>query len=55
MVGYSNIDHAVLEFEAKPGFEIYALSFEANMNKLPKTSNAIFIVPCHAYLYADHC
>ncbi len=54
MVGYNNIDQAVLEFEAKPGFEIYALSFEANMNELPKTSNAIFIVPCHAYLYADH-
>jgi len=53
-VAYENIDQAVVEFEAKLGYDILSLSWEANMNKLPKTENAILLIPCHAYLYTDH-
>ncbi|RJS73522.1 MAG: hypothetical protein CW694_00345 [Candidatus Syntrophoarchaeum sp. WYZ-LMO15] len=57
------IDQAVYEFRAKEGYEIYTLLFEANMNKLPYIGNgyicinpgdAVYLVPCHAYLYEDH-
>ncbi len=44
------VDWAVLEFKPKPGYEIYAISFDANMNDLPHTENALLLVPCHTYL-----
>ena len=53
-MAYENIDQAVVEFEAKLGYDILSLSWEANTNKLPKTENAILLIPCHAYLYTDH-
>lgn len=50
----TEIDQAVYEFEAEEGYEIYALSFEANMNKLPHVENDLLLIPCHAYLYENH-
>jgi len=42
-VAYENIDQAVVEFEAKLGYDILSLSWEANMNKLPKTENEYYL------------
>lgn len=48
------VDQAVYEYKAKVGYEIYTLSFEANMNKLPHVGDDLLLIPCHAYLYENH-
>jgi hypothetical protein len=56
-------DWACYEFQAKPGYEIYAIYLSVNINDLPFQQAGIdfvypgdskLLVPNHAYLYTDH-
>lgn len=49
------VDHAVMEYEAKPGNEVRWLGFEANMSDLPMRGDGdLLMAPCHGYFYEDH-